>query len=120
MIDRVDGVHHIDRKCDHLSRLQFASILPDTPPARQKEATLRVARVRHTESREHPHDWDAAAMCWQVFAPYAEHVTGCKFEEVSPRRLGKDDLAGVRLLHLTATRPSRGIWPVAIAPYLKK
>jgi hypothetical protein len=86
---------------------KFASILPETPPARPREAILRVARVRHTESEAQPRDWDAAAMCWRVFAPYAEHITGCKFEEAPPLRLGQDDLEGIRLLHLTGRRAMR-------------
>ncbi len=86
---------------------KFASPLPATPPTRPRETVLRVARVRHTESKEHPRDWDAAAACWEFFAPYAEHVAGCRFEESSPVRLGVDDLAGVRLLHLTGRRKMR-------------
>jgi len=86
---------------------KFASILPDTPPADRREAVLKVARVRHTESKEHPRDWDAAAECWQVFSPYSEHVTGCKLEESPAVRLGQDDLAGIRLLHLTGRRAMR-------------
>jgi hypothetical protein len=86
---------------------KFASILPDSPPAVPREKVLKVARVRHTEAPAHPRDWDAAAECWQVFSPYARHVTGCKFEEASPAHLGKDDLSGMRLLHLTGRRAMR-------------
>jgi hypothetical protein len=86
---------------------KFASILPDSPPTVPREKVLKVARVRHTEAPAHPRDWDAAAECWQVFSPYARHVTGCRFEEASPVLLGKDDLAGIRVLHLTGRRAMR-------------
>ncbi len=80
---------------------KFTSILPETPPAAKRETPLAVARVRHTNDPRHPRDWDAAAVCWKVFAPYAEHVTGCKMTEPKSVALGKDDLSGISLLHVT-------------------
>ena len=43
-------------------------------------------------------------MCWRAYAPYAKHVTGCELKEARPVTLGKDDLDGVRLLHITGQR----------------
>lgn len=81
---------------------KFASILPDAPPAKPREAAITLARVRHAGSRDHPRDWDAAQVCWQVYAPYASHVTGCTLDERPPVSLGKNnELKDVRLLHLT-------------------
>jgi len=80
---------------------KFASILPETPPAKPRETPIRLARVQHSTGTGHPRDWDAAAMCWRKYAPYARHVTGCRIVESRPAVLGKDDLADIRLLHLT-------------------
>src|SRR5205085_12662077 len=43
---------------------KFASILPSTAPAKAKEGTVTVARVRHAGTEGHPQDWEAAARCW--------------------------------------------------------
>ena len=80
---------------------KFASILPETPPAKKREQVATVARVRYTSAGGHPRDWDAAATCWKQFAPYVRHVTGCELAEHDPVRLGQDDLKGIRLLHVT-------------------
>jgi len=80
---------------------KFASILPRTPAARPRDDVFKVARIQHAGTPRHPRDWDAATMCWRVFAPYAKHVTGCKTVEAHPVKLGRDELEGIRLLHLT-------------------
>jgi len=80
---------------------KFASILPDTPPAKARPDAAVVARVRYRSANGDPTGWDAAATCWRQFAPYARHVTGCELKEAAPVTLGADDLKGVRLLHLT-------------------
>jgi len=80
---------------------KFASILPETPPAEARETAIRLARVQHSSGVGRPRDWDAAAMCWRKYAPYARHITGCKIVESRPVVLGKDDLSDIRLLHLT-------------------
>jgi len=79
---------------------KFASILPNTPAAKQRDEPVRFARVKHVGAGA-PRDWDAAAVCWQKYAPYAEHATGCKLSEAPPVLLGEDELEGIRLLHLT-------------------
>jgi hypothetical protein len=83
---------------------KFASILPETEPAKPRKAVVEVARVRHSGDAEHPRDWDAANMCWRSYASYAKHVTGCELKETRPVTLGKDDLASARLLHITGQR----------------
>jgi hypothetical protein len=80
---------------------KFASMLPRTPPAKPRERSIKLARVKHAGTPAQPRDWDAAAMCWQKFSPYFRHVTGCRLEEVPPIALGKDDLKDIRVLHLT-------------------
>lgn len=80
---------------------RYGSILPAGPAAKPRQEAIRFARVRHDGSQDHPRDWDAARLCWQQFAPYARHVTGCKLVEARPVTPGKDDLKGIRLLHLT-------------------
>ena len=81
---------------------KFASILPDTPAAKERKKTLTVARVkRPMGSMYGPGDWNAAAMSWRVFAPYAKHVTGCELVEARPVIPGRDKLEGIDLLHLT-------------------
>ncbi len=80
---------------------KFASILPATPPAKPRDRTLTLARVRHGGTSAAPQDWDAAAACWPKLAPYVQHVTGCALKEISPVTLGQDALDGVQLLHLT-------------------
>jgi hypothetical protein len=83
---------------------KFASILPHTPPAKPRERSLKIARVKFTGPAASPRDWDAACRCWRKFAPYLKHVTGCGLEEVGPVQLGADKLDGIRLLHLTGRR----------------
>jgi len=80
---------------------KFASMLPNSPPAKARKEIFKVARGRFEGGQQEPFDWDAANQCWKKFAPYAQHVTGCKLEEVAPVRLGVDPLDGIRLLHLT-------------------
>jgi len=80
---------------------KFAAMLPDTAPAKEREAVLSVARVKHAGTKRSPSDWNAAAMCWPKFAPYVKHITGCELTESSPVTLTKDSLEGFRLLHLT-------------------
>jgi hypothetical protein len=86
---------------------KFASILPDTDPAKPRKAPIQVARVRHAGDAKHPRDWDAANMCWRMFAPYAKHITGCELKEGRAVVLGKDDLAAARLLHITGLHALR-------------
>src|SRR5205085_3855923 len=69
-----------------------------------RKAVINVARVRHAGNAAHPRDWDAANMCWRAYAPYAKHVTGCELKEARPVTLSKDDLNGIRLLHITGQR----------------
>jgi hypothetical protein len=83
---------------------KYASILPDSAPAKPRKEVIGVARVRYTSDAAHPRDWDAANMCWRSYASYAKHVTGCELKESRPVVLSKDDLAGIRLLHLTGLR----------------
>jgi hypothetical protein len=80
---------------------KFATILPNTPAAKEKKGDFTVARVRHAGTEGHPQDWEAAARCWTKLEPLAKHVTGHTFKEVQPVVLGKDSLDGVNLLHLT-------------------
>jgi hypothetical protein len=81
---------------------KFTSILPDTPPAKEKkEGGLTVARVQHAGTDGHPRDWEADARCWQKLAPLVKHLTGRPFKEADPVILGKDSLEGINLLHLT-------------------
>jgi len=81
---------------------KFASILPDTPPAKKRARKITIARVKGPlGNRRVPGDWNAAAMSWRVFAPYARHVTGCELVEARPVVLGKDRLEGIDLLHFT-------------------
>jgi len=80
---------------------KFASILPNAPAAEDRQRSITIARVRHAGGPSNPRDWDAAALCWQAYAPYARHVTGCKLVESPPVTLGKDALEGVGLLHIT-------------------
>ncbi len=80
---------------------KFSTILPATPPAKVREGGLTVARVHYAGTKEHPQDWEAAAQCWQKLGQLAKHVTGRTLKEAKPVTLGKDSLAGVRLLHLT-------------------
>jgi hypothetical protein len=80
---------------------RFASTLPETTPATPRERQITVARVRHGTDSDHPRDWDAAGLCWSVLAPYAKHVTGCDLKEAASVQLGKDELKGIHLLHLT-------------------
>jgi hypothetical protein len=79
---------------------RFASILPEAPPAKERDTKAVVARVRHGTGR----DWAVGARCWKAFAPYAKHITGCTLED-KVVELGKDDLAAVRILHLTGRGP---------------
>jgi hypothetical protein len=83
---------------------KFASILPESEPAKPRKAVIELARAKHAGDADHPRDWDAANMCWRSYAPYAKHVTGCELKETRPVTLGKDDLAGLRLLHITGQR----------------
>ncbi len=80
---------------------KFASILPPTAPAKQRKDVVTVARVKYLSSKYFRGGWDAAAMCWRKFAPYAGHVTGCELKELSPAGLAKGELDKVRLLHIT-------------------
>ena len=78
----------------YFTDLGFASILPATPPAKPRDRTLTLARVRHGGTSASPQDWDAAAACWPKLAPYVQHVTGCALKEISPVTLGQDALDG--------------------------
>jgi hypothetical protein len=80
---------------------KFSTILPATPPAKERKGGLTVARVHHCGSDGHPQDWEAAARCWEQLTPLAKHVSGRAFQEAKPVVLGKDSLDGVRLLHVT-------------------
>ncbi len=80
---------------------RFASILPDSSPAKPREITITVARLRHGVDSKHPRDWDSAGVTWTVLAPYAKHVTGCQLKEAKPVGLSSGDLKDVQLLHLT-------------------
>jgi hypothetical protein len=80
---------------------KFATLLPATPPAKERKGGLTVARVHHGGTEGHPQDWEAAARCWQKLGPLAKHLTGRTFTEAKPVVLGKDSLEGVNLLHLT-------------------
>jgi len=80
---------------------KFASPLPDTPAVSARKDVATVARVRYASGPDHPQDWAAAPLCWRQFAAYCKHVTGCELKEAGPVALGRGDLAGVRLLHLT-------------------
>jgi hypothetical protein len=80
---------------------KFAGMLPESKPAEQRDAVLRVARVTHGGPASDPRDWDAAVMCWAKYGPYVEHITGCDVTEVSPVKLGEDELDEIQLLHLT-------------------
>lgn len=80
---------------------KFASLLPERPAAEARETVLQMARIQYTGDRRFPRDWDAAAQCWDAFAPYVRHITGCELDETAPVRLGRDPLDGIRLLHLT-------------------
>jgi hypothetical protein len=79
---------------------KFASGLPETPPAKARDATAVVARIRHGTGVS-PRDWAVGAQCWPRFAPYLQHISGCKLEEKPGVNLAQDDLSGVKLLHLT-------------------
>ncbi|MFH1730910.1 MAG: DUF4159 domain-containing protein [Planctomycetota bacterium] len=83
---------------------RFASILPETPAAKERDAVATVARIRHAGPKDAPRDWETGRRAWSVFAPYVKHVTGCTLEEKDAVELGKADLAGIRLLHLTGQR----------------
>jgi hypothetical protein len=83
---------------------KFATILPDSPAAAPREAVAAIARVRFTTPADAPQDWAVGRPCWKRFAPYFKHISGVGLEEREPVRLGRDDLKGVRLLHLTGTR----------------
>jgi len=89
-----------------LGRLKgkFASVLPQTPAAPDRKKNAVVARVRYSPAGGPCRDWDAAAGSWQRLAPYVKHVTGWTLSEASCVTLGKNDLAGIRLLHLTGRR----------------
>lgn len=76
---------------------KFATILPDKPAARPRKGKLTVARVRHGDTP----DWEAAGRAWDELAPLARHLTGLPLAQAGPVALGKDDLQGVKLLHLT-------------------
>src|SRR5262249_22807303 len=80
---------------------KFATILPTTPPAKERKGGLTVARVHHGGTDGHPQDWEAAVRCWQKLEPLARHLTGRTFTEAKPVVLGKDSLEGVNLLHVT-------------------
>ncbi|KKL47333.1 hypothetical protein LCGC14_2336590, partial [marine sediment metagenome] len=80
---------------------KFASILPDSPPARQRRKVVTVARVKYDAGADYPMDWDMARMAWPALAPYVKHVTGCELKEAAPVRLAADKLDGVNVLHIT-------------------
>jgi hypothetical protein len=86
---------------------KFASILPATPAAKPRKDPAVVARARYAGADDRPRDWDAAATCWQQFAPYVKHVTGCEMKEADPVALGRGDLKGVHVLHVTGQGPLR-------------
>ena len=78
---------------------KFSTMLPSTPAAQTRQGSLTVARIHHGGTKEHPQDWEAAAACWTKLAPLATHLTGRSLKEAPPVVLGKDSVAGVRLLH---------------------
>jgi len=80
---------------------RFASALPDTAPVKERETAATVARIKHSSPDDWPQDWAAGGRCWQAFAPYCKHITGCELKEAPAVTLGADDLEGIRLLHLT-------------------
>ena len=80
---------------------RFASILPDTEPTTPRKTLATVARIRHNGSEAAPMDWAAGRSCWRRYAEYARHVTGCELVEKDPVDLAKDDLTGIKLLHMT-------------------
>jgi len=82
-------------------RGKFSSILPNTPAAGPRETPIRIARLKYDSGKQSPRDWDAAAVCWRKYAPYAKHITGCELKEDPPVTLAKDELDGIRLLHIT-------------------
>jgi hypothetical protein len=76
---------------------KFSTILPEKAAAKPKKGTIRIARVRHGDTR----DWEAAGRAWDKLLPLGTHLTGRTFKEVDPVVLGKDALKDVKLLHLT-------------------
>ena len=83
---------------------KFASILPETKPAKERKPVTPVARVKHPGTPDCPRDWEAGHVCWRKFAPYLRHVTGYKLAARPAVALGKDKLDGIRVLHLTGRR----------------
>jgi len=86
---------------------RFATILPDTAPAKPKKTAAVVARVKHKGTKEYPRDWAAGGWIWKAFAPYIRHVAGYKLEEKPAVNVASDDLSGIRMLHLTGRRTLR-------------
>jgi len=80
---------------------KFSTMIPDTPPARERKEPFTVARVQFAVGQATPRDWDAAAIAWRVIGPYVKHVTGCEVKESEPVILGQSDLKGIKLLHVT-------------------
>jgi hypothetical protein len=76
---------------------KFATILPETAPAKPRAGTLTIARARHGSTR----DWEAAGRAWDTLTPLAKHLTGREVKQQGPVVLGKDSLKDVNLLHLT-------------------
>ncbi|MEM7393153.1 MAG: DUF4159 domain-containing protein, partial [Verrucomicrobiota bacterium] len=80
---------------------KYASLLPPTEPAQNRQDIATVARVKYTGSTKAPLDWAAGGSCWKRFAPYLQHITGCALKETDPVQLGKDKTDAIRLLHLS-------------------
>ena len=81
---------------------RFASVLPSTPPAAERKGpAATVARVKYASDAAHPFAWAAGEPTWGALAPYFRHVTGCQLQERPAVDPGKDDLAGIKLLHIT-------------------
>jgi hypothetical protein len=57
--------------------------------------------VKYAGAKDSPSAWAAAEPTWSALAPYFRHVTGAALQEKAPVEPGKDDLAGIRLLHIT-------------------
>jgi len=86
---------------------RFVSRLPAGRAAQERQAKVRVARVRHGEQGDSPSDWAAAGYTWDALAPYVRHVAGLELVERGPVSLGSGKLERLDLLHLTGRRALR-------------